>query len=512
MSAAERRTRLTLRGRLTFTYAALFGASGAAMAVLLYLFMSYGPSYAPTLTRVGIPTPSSSTPAGEEPGRAPTEGAAPSRDGGAAPDGGDSPGSPEQGVAPAASGVSPEAGRPTPPSDGGEVLAKRPTPSGELIPSGELTPSAGPTTEPDTSDSGSGQGLLSLEVSDKADFLQALLVFSAVVFLLLLVASVIVGWFVAGRMLAPLQKITATARGIADSTLHERIALAGPKDEIRELADTFNAMLRRLERAFEAQRRFAANASHELRTPLASMRTILQVALASPDPEELRAAGSELLVLNKRSTDTTQALLALARADHGAITQEPVDLGRLARELCVQRQPQARAAGVELTGAADADGAGPTGAADAAWVRGDPVLLRQLVGNLVDNALRHNHRGGTARVAVCRRDDGGVSLSVRNSGPRLDQESVDRAFEPFHRLEVRREGAVDGRPSGYGLGLAIVQSIVRAHDGSLTAAPLAPDGLEVSVDLPGTCPSADRAAEPPGRAAGAPAGPGCAHR
>ncbi|MFG2769843.1 sensor histidine kinase [Streptomyces sp. NPDC048350] len=320
-------------------------------------------------------------------------------------------------------------------------------------------------------------------MATKADFLKALLLFSAVAVLILLLLSLVVGWFVAGQMLAPLKKITATTRGIADSTLHERIALAGPQDEIRELADTLDSMLHRLERAFQAQRRFAANASHELRTPLASMRTILQVALASPDPDDLRTAGSQLLILNKRSTETTEALLVLARADHGAITQEPVDLGGLAHELCVQVQPQARAAGVTLTW--------PT---KPAWVRGDQVLLRQLVGNLVDNALRHNRHGGTAMVAVGRREDGRVFLTVRNSGSRLDQEAVERAFEPFHRLDARTEGSATGRPAGHGLGLAIVQSIVRAHDGTLRAAPLSPDGLEVSVELPPGLPQSEAGA------------------
>ncbi|MEU9704481.1 ATP-binding protein [Streptomyces sp. NPDC047981] len=450
MRAAAPRTRLTIRARLTLTYGVLFATSAAAMAGLLYLFMRFGPSYSEALTQAAVPTLGPET-------------------GGARPD---LPGAAADSAMPdprlsASPSLTPTATGPGP-SPSGTDPAKDPG----MLPEAVAT---GPGPLPDFTASDTAQaapGLLSLEVSTKADFLQALLVFSAVVFLLLLLISVVVGWLVAGRMLAPLQQITATARGIADSTLHERIDLSGPKDEIRELADTFNAMLRRLEQAFQAQRRFAANASHELRTPLASMRTILQVALASPEHEDLRAAGPQLLVLNRRSTEITEALLTLARADHGAISREPVDLEELARAVCVQAQPQAHQAGVEL--------AGPS---SPARTTGDRTLLRQLVHNLVDNAVRHNHRNGSVTVTTTRSPAGGARLTVRNTGPKLDQDAVDQAFEPFHRLDTRA-ACSSGRASGHGLGLAIVQSIVRAHNGTLRAVPLSPDGLEVSVDLP----------------------------
>ncbi|MFF4983956.1 ATP-binding protein [Streptomyces sp. NPDC001046] len=458
MSSAPRRARLTIRARLTLTYGALFAASGAAMVVLLYLFMSYGPDYSEALTRSAAAT---LTPSASEasPSLPPSQ---PAGDGSAAASA-RQPSLPGGGSAPA-SGLSPA-------QPGGDGPAVTPSLPGDDT---GRSPTAGPTPSPPGAASAApARGLLSPQVSTKADFLQALFVFGIVVFLILLLISVIVGWFVAGRMLAPLKEITATARVVADSTLHERIALAGPQDEIRELADTFNAMLRRLEQAFQAQRRFAANASHELRTPLASMRTILQVALASPDPEEVRAAGPRLLTLNRRSTEITEALLTLARADHGAITHEPVDLGEAAREHCAQVLPQARRAGVRLTA--------PTGTAR---TTGDKTLLRQLVANLLDNAVKHNHRDGTVTVAVREADNGRVRLTVRNSGQELDQEAVDRAFEPFHRLDARTE-AGNGRPAGHGLGLAIVRSIVRAHDGTLRATPLRPGGLEVAVELPG---------------------------
>ncbi|MEV8434672.1 sensor histidine kinase [Streptomyces chartreusis] len=467
MRTRARLSRLTIRTRLTLAYGVLFAASGAAMVGLLYLFMRFGPNYSTALTRTGAsPTPG--------PG------------GGGATNASASPEPPASGAAtpslppePAPSGKA--AAAPGLPPDAASTAiaghsARMPTETATALSGASPTPSSVEYAK-------STHGLLSIEVSSKSDFLHALLVFSAVVFLILLLISVIVGWFMAGRMLAPLQKVTATARGIVGSTLHERIALSGPQDEIRELADTFNAMLRRLEQAFEAQRRFAANASHELRTPLASMRTILQVALASPDPDDLRAAGGQLLSLNRRSTDITEALLTLARADHGAINQESVDLGAAVREHCAQVGPQAREAGVLLSG--------PTGGA---LTTGDPRLLRQLVGNLIDNAVKHNHRDGIATVAVHRSQDGRVRLTVRNSGPALTREEADRAFEPFHRLDTRTEHS-NGRPAGHGLGLAIVRSIVRAHDGTLRATPLRPNGLEVSVDLPGAPEDRDRTAQ-----------------
>ncbi|WP_162625179.1 sensor histidine kinase [Streptomyces cadmiisoli] len=467
MSTAPRLSRLTIRTRLTLTYGVLFAASGAAMVGLLYLFMRYGPNYSEALTKSAVPTPDTGT-GGVSPSLPPGTGKGAS--GAATPSLPADPGVADPGVA-ASAGA-----RPSLPPDVAGTAADH----GAGLPADASTAVSGAGS---TMYAKSTQGFWSMEVSTKSDFLHALLVFSAVVFLILLLISVVVGWFVAGRMLAPLQKVTATARGIAGSTLHERIALTGPRDEIRELADTFNAMLRRLEQAFEAQRRFAANASHELRTPLASMRTILQVALASPEPDDLRTAGGQLLSLNTRSTEITEALLTLARADHGAIEQEPVDLGDAAREHCAQVGAQAREAGVCLTG--------PTGGAR---TTGDGRLLRQLVGNLVDNAVKHNHRDGTATVAVHRSQDGRVRLTVRNSGPELSREEVDRAFEPFHRLDTRTQNT-DGRPAGHGLGLAIVRSIVRAHNGTLRARPLTPNGLEVSVDLPGAPAKTGRTAQ-----------------
>ncbi|MFJ5646146.1 sensor histidine kinase [Streptomyces sp. NPDC093223] len=437
--------RLTIRTRLTLTYGVLFGASTAAMVALVYVIMMYGPSYSPELTKPTLvcqPTLAPATPSGQ-------------------PAPGNSSARPLDGPAGSASASA------VPGSAASASAAREPGPD---------TSASTARSKPSCMEQ---RGLTSFRVSTKSDFLKALLVFSAAAGVALLLITLVAGWYMAGRMLARLQRITTTARGIADSTLHERIDFAGPSDEIKELADTFDAMLTRLDQAFQAQRRFAANASHELRTPLAAMRTILQVALSSPDPADLRAAGAQLLVLNKRSSDITEALLTLARSDHGAIARRPVDLADLAREACDQALAAAAKAEVKISR--------PKGSA---CVLGDPILLRQLVANLIDNAVKHNYRGGTVLAEVTRSDDGSVRFTMRNSGPVLDQEDVRRAFEPFHRLDTRVQGAT-GRPAGFGLGLAIVHAIVQAHGGTLTATPARPDGLEIAVVLPPPCPPHD---------------------
>ncbi|WP_405139492.1 ATP-binding protein [Sphaerisporangium sp. NBC_01403] len=433
------RPRVTIRTRLTLTYGGLFAAAGAAMIGLLYVFMKYVPVYSENLT-TGRPDQRDGTPTG-----LPSIRMTPHPDSMSLTWSPDCEASSPGGVAAFFDRVGAFFDRVTSPSDGTSSVAHCMSPSG---------------------------GVTSLQVSTKADFLEALLVFSAMALLILLVMAVVLGWFVAGRMLAPLQRITTAARGIAGSTLHERIALAGPKDEIRELADTFDGMLERLHKAFQAQNRFAANASHELRTPLAGMRTVLQVALAAPHAYRLEDLGPKLLTLNRRSTEITEALLTLARADHGAVVEEDVRLGVLVQEMCAQTKAQAERAGVTLTASGDQG-----------RLRGDRVLLRQLVVNLVDNAVRHNHRGGSVTVRVDERPDGDVRLVVRNTGRKLSRTEADRAFEPFHRLDTRQASRSD-RPSGHGLGLAIVESIVRAHGGTLRAEPPRDGGLEITVTLP----------------------------
>ena len=279
------------------------------------------------------------------------------------------------------------------------------------------------------------------------------------------VASVGLGWVMAGRVLLPLKEMTAKARQLSEENLHERIALQGPDDELKELADTFDSMLGRLDAAFEAQRRFVANASHELRTPLAIMRTEVDVALAGPGATEddLRAMAERVRQATDRSERLIDSLLTLARSDRGVERPEPLDLADLA---------------------AAAAGAAPAGvrvevSAEPAVVAGDRALLERLVANLVENAVAHNVAGGWVSVATTS-ENGRARLRVANSGPVVPADQVDSLFEPFRRLSGDRTAS--GR--GAGLGLSIVRSVTAAHGGQVRAAARPEGGLEVTVDLP----------------------------
>jgi signal transduction histidine kinase len=285
------------------------------------------------------------------------------------------------------------------------------------------------------------------------------------------VLSVGFGWAVAGRVLGPLHRMTATARKLSEENLHERIALDGPDDELKELADTFDAMLARLEAAFDSQKRFVANASHELRTPLSIIRTEVDVALANPDatPEELRRMGEVVRRATERSDALIDGLLVLARSDRGAAALAPVDLATLAEEAVAQAAAEAGAAGVEFRTQFEP---APTS--------GDDALLGRLAGNLVENAIRHNESGGRVEVETGPAPDAGeVRLAVANSGPVIDPGDVDGLFEPFRRLGADR---VAGR--GAGLGLSIVRSVTVAHGGRIDARPRPGGGLVVEIFLP----------------------------
>jgi signal transduction histidine kinase len=283
--------------------------------------------------------------------------------------------------------------------------------------------------------------------------------------------SALLGWIVAGRVLRPVHAITAAARRASQENLGERIALAGPEDELKELADTFDAMLARLDAAFASQRRFVANASHELRTPLTVMRTAIDVTLAKRErtPAQLEAMAAEVRQAAGQAERLVEALLTLARSDRGSGPRFPLDLAVLAEDALDAAAPEIRAGSLRMTAALEP---GPA--------FGDPVLVERLVCNLIDNAVRHNTRDGWLEVASGDRD-GHAFLTVANSGPVIAEPEVGALFEPFYRR--CQHGGPDA-PEGSGLGLSIAASVVRAHHGEIAATPLRGGGLVITVQLP----------------------------
>jgi signal transduction histidine kinase len=299
---------------------------------------------------------------------------------------------------------------------------------------------------------------------------QQLLTTAAIALAVIAVAAGAIGWIIAGWVLRPLRTITATARRISASSLHERLALPGPDDELKELGDTLDGLFARLEGSFDTQRRFAANASHELRTPLTRERTVLQVTLADPDAttSTWQAVGRELLASNAEQEHLIEALLTLASSEAGAGEREPADLAALTGTAL----NAARAAISRLGLHVHAD-------IQPAILDGDPVLVQQLVTNLIDNAVRHNIPGGDIQVATRARDAGAV-LSVTNSGQIIPAAEVDRLFQPFQRLGPR-PGRRDG---GHGLGLSIVRAIAATHAATIAARPRPGGGLAIDVTFP----------------------------
>jgi signal transduction histidine kinase len=288
------------------------------------------------------------------------------------------------------------------------------------------------------------------------------------------------GWFVAGQVLQPLQEITATARRVAvagaDRSLHERIALTGPNDEIKDLADTFDAMLERLDHAFNSQRRFVANASHELRTPLAINRTLIEVALDNPEAgERLRQLGTTLLAVNQRHERLIDGLLTLASSEQGVATRTVVDMAEVARHVVMECRAFEQEAGVDVCTDLQP-----------APVEGDPILLERLVQNLVDNAIRYNVPEGGWLAITTGVVNGFAQLVVENSGPLIPAYEVPGLFEPFRRMpdSERLAGRTNnGRGRGAGLGLSIVHAVTHAHEGSVQAAPRSDGGLTVRVRI-----------------------------
>lgn len=309
------------------------------------------------------------------------------------------------------------------------------------------------------------------------DTLRVMLVASLVALGIVGVVAGGIGWLLAGRALAPLQQITATARRVADRRLHERIELDGPDDEIKDLANTFDAMLERLDRAFDGQRQFVANASHELRTPLAINRTLIEVALEKSEATEpLGELGTKLLAVNERHERLIDGLLLLAGSDQRIIDPVPLDLADIARNVTAESQGAAKDAGVDLRTDLHP-----------APAPGDPVLLERLVQNLVDNAIRYNLPNVGWIVVTTNVHDGAAWLIVENTGPVVAPGEVPQIFEPFRRSAMTDRladspDALAGR--GAGLGLSIVRSIARAHGAFVSASPREDGGLTVEVRTP----------------------------
>jgi signal transduction histidine kinase len=316
---------------------------------------------------------------------------------------------------------------------------------------------------------GAGQAR-ALALQEHAAVLHELLSRSAIALALAAALSIALGWFVAGRVLRPLRTITAAAREISAASLGDRLALGGPDDELKELGDTFDGLLARLEASFCAQRQFIANASHELRTPLARQRVISQVALADPGAtiETLSTAHERVLASGAEQQQILDALLMLARGQAGLDTREPFDLAAVTRQVLAARQPEAEYRNLTMHAA--------LGLAPAA---GSPRLAERLGANLVDNALRHNLTGGRVDVSTGTRNSRAV-LSVANTGPPVPAAAVNRLFQPFQRLGTDRTS----HGEGLGLGLSIVRAIADAHGAGITAGPRPGGGLLIEVTFP----------------------------
>lgn len=300
--------------------------------------------------------------------------------------------------------------------------------------------------------------------AQRATTLNHLLTYSLLTLAGVTLLAAVVGWVVAGRILRPVHQLTAAARAATEQNLSQRIALQGPRDELRELADTFDTMLERLERAFTGQRQFIANASHELRTPLTVMRTAIDVVLAKPSPTtaELMSMTAEVRQAVEHAERLIEALLVLARNDQPRVLTEPLDLAVVAEDALEGR-------GV--------NGVTTIARLDEAPVSGDPVLLERLVTNLLDNADRYNVVDGTVSISTTVRDGRSV-LRVVNTGTVVPPDMVGRLFLPFTRLDDRT------RHDGFGLGLTLVASIAAVHGGTVEASAVPTGGLDVSVRLP----------------------------
>jgi len=307
----------------------------------------------------------------------------------------------------------------------------------------------------------------------------ALLLYSGIGLGIMAVVAAVLGWFMAGRALRPLRRITESARRISATNLHERLARGGPDDDLQELADMIDGLFARLDASLQAQRQFVANASHELRTPLARSRTLLEVALRNPDAStgSLRVACARALAAGTEQERLIEALLTLARGQRGLACRLPLDLAAITRDVLASR-------GKQITASE------PTMAVTLkpGFLGGDEALLERAVGNLVDNALHHNVNGGTIWITADT-EDGRASLTVANTGPDIPPEAVGRLLQPFQRGTEPGDGyrarPRTARDEGLGLGLSIVAAIAKAHDADLTVTPrLTGGGLSIRLTFP----------------------------
>ncbi len=310
----------------------------------------------------------------------------------------------------------------------------------------------------------------SIETAQRAADSHQLLVDSGIALGIVAVLALLGGWLLAGRMLRPIRTITRRAQRISSVSLHERLALDGPPDELKELGDTLDELFGRLEAAFEAQRQFVANASHELRAPLTRQRALIQVALADPGGSlsSLRTAHERVLASEQHLEQMIDGLLALTRGQAGLEHAEELDLAAVTSNVMAVRESQLAALGLDLQIA--------LGVAPA---RGDPRLLERLVANLVDNAISHNTLGGDVEINTGIRDDRAF-VSIANTGPTVPSEQIARLFEPFQRLGTARTN----HDNGHGLGLSIVQAIADAHHAQLSVRARPQGGLAIEVSFP----------------------------
>ncbi|MFS0894354.1 sensor histidine kinase [Microbacterium sp. 179-I 3D3 NHS] len=346
---------------------------------------------------------------------------------------------------------------------------------GMTVPATTDPPSAGlPTDAAITRTFDAAKATSTIALRSPIDILNTTLIVSAVVLVAVLLAGALLAWVLAGRMLRPLQAINRAAQVAGTGSFDHRVGLDGPRDEVRDLSDTFDDMLGKLDRSFQSHRRFASNASHELRTPLATTQTMLEVALADPDltVDELRAVSRRVLETNRRNIETVDALLDLADIERRTLAADPVDVGRLAHRALAEASGEIEARDIRVRDEADVS----------AVALGDEVLLRQAVSNLVRNAVRHNVEGGEIDIET-RTDGERVHLRIENTGPLLDADQVTELTEPFRRGAGRTVSSAES-VRGHGLGLAIVTSVVEAHRGELELSAREGGGLVVEMALP----------------------------